>query len=970
MSDAGNHPFVDASQRLLEIVRSLVVELGHGGRGEVSLDSALDRDLGLDSLSRVELLARVSDAFQVDLPSELLETAQTPRDLLTALSSAAKGGAGVTTGWGGDGGTRPSPHAPSSPRTSPLDADNGEPDAASTLLEMFDWHCRRHPERLHVRFEQASNVAKGDGDTVAQTLSYGELAGSASRIASGLQARGVNPGDCVALMLPSGLDFFRVFVGILLARAVPVPMYPPARPAGIEDHLRRQVGILRNCCAPVLITFERVRPLAAMLRGLAPELEHVITPTTLLEAGVGSSSAELRPDPRRSDPRVDPDALALIQYTSGSTGDPKGVALSHRNLLANIRAWGQASGLCADDVCVSWLPLYHDMGLIGAWLGSAYYGLPLVLMSPLDFLVRPESWLWAIHRHRGTVTAAPNFAFDLCVKRASPERLHGLDLASWRLAANGAEPVNPETLDRFAAAFSAYGFRPEALAPVYGLAECSVGLAVPPPGRGCRIDRIEREALMREGLARPVAPEASETGGEVLRFPSCGAPLPGHQVRVVSSQGVVLPEREIGLLEFRGPSATQGYYRNPEANAALFHDDWLVSGDYAYLADGEIFITGREKDMIVRGGRNFYPYDLEQAVGDLSGVRKGCVAVFGSRDPGQGIEQLVVVAETRTGTPAERVRIEREINALAVDLLGLPADVVVLAPPHAVLKTSSGKIRRAATRDAWRSGRLGAATRPPWQQAVRLFVASSGGRLRKLLARLQASLYGAWAWTWFGVLLVPAVLAILLLPGIDARWAVAHRLARGLAHITGCPLRVEGLERMPEGGCVVVSNHASYVDGFVIVAALERPVRFVAKAEFMRNRLLRRLFERMGTLFVERFDTRQSLADADALAAEATGQAPLLFFAEGTFTAQPGLRPFRLGAFRAAAASGLPVVPLVLRGTRALLRDGSWLPQRGPLEVLIGDPVQACGQDWKDIVSLRDGVRDAILEQSGENGAP
>jgi 1-acyl-sn-glycerol-3-phosphate acyltransferase len=727
-------------------------------------------------------------------------------------------------------------------------------------------------------------------------------------------------------------------------------MYPPARPAQLEDHLRRQATILKNCEAPVLITFDAVRPVLRMLKGLAPALAQITTPQDLAGAAPAPAGA------------ADPEDLALLQYTSGSTGDPKGVMLSHANLLANIRAWGTAVQVSSTDVCVSWLPLYHDMGLIGAWLGSLYHACPLVLMSPLDFLAHPERWLRAIHRHRGTVTAAPNFAFELCLKRLPDMDLDGLDLSSWRFAANGAEPVSPDALERFAAAFGRYGLRREILTPVYGLAECAVGLAVPPPGRGLRIDRIEREVFMTQGRARP----ASQDAAQVLRFVSCGPPLPGHEVRIVDATGEALPERSVGVLEFRGPSATAGYYRNPEATRRLFRDGWLDSGDYAYLADGEIYITGRCKDMIIRAGRNFYPYDLEQAVGELPGVRKGCVAAFGVTDAGSASERLVVVAETREQDAASRGELERRIISVAAELLGLPPDVVVLAPPHSVLKTSSGKIRRAATRERYLGGALGEATRAPWLQIARLAASSLAGRSRAVAASVAGRLHAAWTWAWFGALVPVAALAILLLPQFAQRWRACHLLARLFGRISGYRLTVEGLDRLPDGPCVIVANHASYIDGIVLVAALPRPMAFVGKVELRGNKLLRILLERMAVQFVERFESRRSVEDADALVAVAAQHAPLLFFAEGTFTRWPGLRPFRLGAFQAAARAGLPVVPVSLCGTRDVLRDGSWRPRRGPLSVTVSEPVPPEGEGWHGMLALRDRVRDAILEHCGE----
>ncbi|MCX7147018.1 MAG: AMP-binding protein, partial [Sulfuritalea sp.] len=440
-------------------------EVRPGGRAAAGLDSRLDKDLGLDSLARVELLARIEQAFGVRLPDDLLGSAETPHDLLAALAAAAPATAGAAENL--------------APWVAPVEVEEGSPDYAATLVEVLQWHAQRHPDRPHVLFQRSASET--------DTMTYGHLQAGARELAAGLRGAGIAPGQCVALMLPTGLEFFYAFYGILLAGAVPVPIYPPTRPGQIEDHLRRQAGILQNCEAVALISFDAARLVARILSGLVPTLRAVTTPEELRVAGRALVPV--------ADHRGYGGEIAFIQYTSGSTGDPKGVTLDHGNLLANIRAWGQAVELKPADVVVSWLPLYHDMGLIGAWLGSLYHACPLVLMSPLDFLARPERWLWAIHQHRGTVTAAPNFAFELCLRHLDPTRLQGLDLDSWRYAANGAEPVAAETLARFAAAFRPYGFRAEALAPVYGLAECSVGLAVSPPGRGPLIDRVQREAL-------------------------------------------------------------------------------------------------------------------------------------------------------------------------------------------------------------------------------------------------------------------------------------------------------------------------------------------------------------------------------------------------------------------------------------------------------------------------------------------
>ncbi|MGH8459523.1 MAG: AMP-binding protein, partial [Nevskiales bacterium] len=369
-----------------------------------------------------------------------------------------------------------------------------------------------------------------------------------------------------------------------------VPIYPPARLLQIEEHVRRHTGILANAEVVMMITIPEARPVARLLEAHVASLRHIVTPVELMQ----EQREPVRVPLQGSD-------IAFIQYTSGSTGNPKGVVLTHANLLSNIRAIGGITSIRPDDVFMIWLPLYHDFGLIAAWMSSMIHGNPLVVMSPLAFLVRPERWLWAIHRHRATYTAAPNFAFDLCVKRIDDSQIQGLDLSSLRVCANAAEPISPDTIERFQARFGKYGFRKEALMPAYGLAEATVGVASV-YGRGALVDRIQRQAFARSGRAVPAAADDPNP----LRFVSCGRPLQDIQLRVVDRGGCEVAERVEGLIEFRGPSATQGYYRNPEATARLFHDDWVDTGDRGYLADSEIYLTGRVKDIIIRGGRNIY----------------------------------------------------------------------------------------------------------------------------------------------------------------------------------------------------------------------------------------------------------------------------------------------------------------------------------------------------------------------------
>ena len=670
----GRAPGDAMAAQVLGAVRALAVELQP--RLERTLvvreDTDLDRELGLDSLARAELLVRLGRNFGVTLPENLLGEARTPGDLLAALRAAGPG--------------RPAPAVAGeqAPRAAVL-PPVPEPVHAGTLLDVLAEHAAARGDRVHLW------LWRGPGQE--DSISYGALDRSARAVAAGLVQRGLRSGERVGLMLPTEPGFFPAFFGVLYAGAIPVPIYPPFRPTQIEDHLRRQSGILRNAEASLLITNEQVGAVGLLLQGLVASLRLVVTAEDLAAA-----------EPLEAPLPATPDTIALIQYTSGSTGDPKGVVLSHANLLANIRAMGQALEASSEDVVASWLPLYHDMGLIGCWLGSLYYGAPAAIMPPLGFLADPARWLWAIHRHRATISAAPNFAYELCLKLVRDEDIAGLDLGSLRRLANGAEPVSPDTIRRFAARFAPCGLRANAMAPVYGLAESVVALAFPPPGRAPLIDRIDRDSLAAHGLAVPVLPEVPDA----LELVACGQPIPGHEIRIVDESGRELPERHEGRVQFKGPSATAGYFRAPEKTRALFDGTWLESGDRGYIAAGDVYVTGRIKDMIIRAGRHLYPQELEELVGTVEGVRRGCVAAIASPDPASGTERLVVVAETRLRDPAALDDLRRRIvDASRAILPDMPPEEVVLAPPHAIPKTSSGKLRRAATRALYESGGLG-----------------------------------------------------------------------------------------------------------------------------------------------------------------------------------------------------------------------------------------------------------------------
>ncbi len=921
----------DKSEVLLAEVRQLVSELHPQSNYvlNIGLDSDLERDLGLDSLARVELLARLERRFAVHLSEKVLALAESPRDLLRCLGRTRSPGGAYPLEQAGFAGPQQDP---------------GEPKEATTLVDILAWHGQRQPERLHLNI-----YSEGE---LRDRITFGSLVQGASAVACGLQQQGIEQGQRVALMLPTSPDYFSSFFGVLLAGAIPVPLYPPARPTQIEEHLRRHIGILNNSLASLLITVTEVKPLARLLKAQAPALQGSLTVPELSQYGSNYQAPAIRAED-----------TAFLQYTSGSTGVPKGVVLSHANLLANIRAMGRCIEASSKDVFVSWLPLYHDMGLIGAWLGSLYYGCQLVIMSPLAFLVHPESWLWAIHRHRGTLSAAPNFGYEFCLKKIAALEIDGLDLSSWRLAFNGAEPVSPTTIQNFPARFKAYGFKKEAMAPVYGLAESTVGLAFPPLPNSPTIDCIQRQPFMTSGQAIPT--EAADQ--TCLRFVACGQALPNHEIRIVDQNDRVLPPRKEGRLQFRGPSATSGYFRNSSKTKELFHGSWLDSGDLAYLADQRLYITSRTKDIIIHGGRNIYPSELEEGVGEISGIRKGCVVVFGSSDPDSQTERLIVLAETRESAPEHLEKLHSAINALVSDLIGLPPDQVLLMPPHTILKTSSGKLRRSATRDLYEQGRLDRKGRAVWWQLLRLALTGLIPLLRKSLGKGEEQLYAGYCWGLYSLLGSSAWILVFLLPRPSWRWKVVRGTMGLLARLTLTPLTVIGSDNLSsQRPVVLVANHMSYLDALVLAAALPVDFSFVAKSELQEKFLFRVFMSRLEVELVERSDVEKGVSATRRIVRDGSKGKSLLFFAEGTLQRLPGLLPFHMGAFITAAQADLAVVPVTIRGTREKMPSGSWLPRRGRITVTISQAIEPSGRGWQAAVTLRDRAREVILCHCGE----
>jgi 1-acyl-sn-glycerol-3-phosphate acyltransferase len=939
---ATSGPKSDAERRIVEIVRDLAREVG-GSRAAAAVTptASLEREVGLGSLERVELLGRVEHSFGLDLPDRFL-LLDTPRELASALALTPAGLADVTD--------RSRQHLAAAPSPATVRLDD-----VRTLAEVLRRRAAADPERVHVhlRTDDAAPVA----------VSYRTLWEGATRIAAGLASRGVEQGDRVGIMLPTGLEFLESFMGTLLAGAIAVPLYPPLRLDRIAEYLQRQTRILANADARLLVSVAEAIPFARLLRSAHGSRTELCSAAALGTAA--SRDADLA---RSASPVGAADDPALIQYTSGSTGDPKGVLLTHGNLLANIHAMAAGVSLRPTDAAVSWLPLYHDMGLIGAWLGALVHGIPLALMSPLAFLAHPERWLWAIHEHRATLAAAPNFAYEMCVRKIGDDMLEGLDLSSWRCALNGSEPISAGTLDRFARRFERCGFRRDALMPVYGLAESSVALCFSPVGRAPLVDGIDRDAFERAGQAVPARPDDATA----LTFVSVGRALPGLELRVLDDAGQEAGERRVGRIVFRGPSCMREYYRNPRATAAVtLPDGWLDSGDLGYRAGNELFVTGRVKDLIIKGGRNLVPQEIEEVAASVDGIRKGCVAAFGVTDEGAGTEQVVILAESRVESAAERDARAAAIIATVSAGIGVPPDVVRIVPPGTVPKTPGGKIRRSSARELYRSGQAGRRAPVPWRLRVTLLAAAGARRLRGGGARLARAAYLAYlavVGTAGALLGVPLLWALArLAPSPRDVRALSRGAARGALGLALCRLTVEGRDRLPlRGPAVLVVNHASYADTPALLAGLPADVVVVAMREILGWYLIGSIVRRADHPTVDRWHAERSLADAAAIEARLRGGAMVLFFPEGGMAAASGIRPFRLGAFEAAVKVGAPVVPLALSGTRHVLRAGTRIPHRGRIHLWIGEPIIAKGTGWRASLALRDRAAIAIAAQTRE----
>jgi fatty-acyl-CoA synthase len=524
------------------------------------------------------------------------------------------------------------------------------------------------------RIEQS--VAHGHGVTFVGgerpvEVPWAQLHGEARAVAAALQARGIQPGDRVALLGPTSRPLVTAIQAVWLAGATTVVLPLPMRLGSIDEFVAQTRSRILHAEVSLVVADADLAPFMETRAG---------DPAMVLFDELSGDAGEYRR------PDDDLDRLAILQFTSGSTADPKGVMLPHRTVGANLDAIVAATGLSPDhDVLVSWLPLYHDMGLVGLLTLPMTTGTPLVLGAAQDFMARPAVWMEWMSTYGGTATAGPNFSYVLATRALN--RGAQLDLSRLRIALNGAEPVDPDTVEAFVAAGERHGLRPGAVFPAFGMAEIAIAGTFPEPMSGLRTDAVDLRVLEREQYAAPVSPGAEGS----RRLAILGRPVAGLEIRVVDPEtGEVRQDREVGELEIRGSSVTSGYYKRPDATAALFHDGWLRTGDLAYLLEGEMVMCGRIKDVIIVGGRNVFPEDIERALVGLDGVRAGNVIAFGIAGE-RGKESLVVVAESKSDDTST---VRRSVADRVRETIGLPAKDIVFVVPGSLPKTSSGKLQR------------------------------------------------------------------------------------------------------------------------------------------------------------------------------------------------------------------------------------------------------------------------------------
>ena len=583
-----------------------------------------------------------------------------------------------------------------------------------TIVEALIGSAERYPQRGFTFIAEREETF----------LSFPDLAERTARTAAAFRRHCLKRGDRVALALPDTIEFITCFLGCMHAGLIPVPMYPPLRVGQLGHYLDHARHILQRAGASMLVTAPAIK---SVLGSLVDGTLRSITTVSALEL----DDRVLAPE------TVAMDEVAFLQFTSGSTAHPKGVMLTNGNLEANAHCILAGLKLGEEDVGCSWLPLYHDMGLIGCVLSPLYSGTPVVFLPPFQFLKQPVEWLRRMTKHRATVTFSPNFGYGLCTARVREKDLARLDLSHWRVAGCGAEPIQRRTLDAFAEKFAPAGFRRSAFLLAYGLAESTLAVSFSPVDDEPVFADVDFHALTSEAVARDPL-----DGTATVTLANCGQPFDGHEVAILDAGGERLPEGRVGEIALRGPSVTRGYWRDPSATNAATRAGFLLTGDQGFLANGDLFVCGRNKELIIVAGRNYHPADIEWVASEVPGIRRGRVVAFGVTNVDAGgstHERVVLCAESRARGDA-RAAVGEAVKARVLDSLGLKISDVMLLDRASLPRTSSGKLQRTKAREWYLAGRLDTAGEDEGKLTlVRHLVASQWGFLRGRMASLVGS---------------------------------------------------------------------------------------------------------------------------------------------------------------------------------------------------------------------------------------
>jgi fatty-acyl-CoA synthase len=562
----------------------------------------------------------------------------------------------------------------------------------------FDSMGTNMEETLNTARDAASSIThKGftflDNDLTPTDWSFADIGAEAKRIGASLQTLGLSKGSRVALVLSSPQDFVLSFLGAISAGVMPVPLYPPLALGRMDNYIDRAAGILRVSGAKVLLTTRDYVPVFLPLLGRGLSLKSVIEFETLRETA---------PDLPLREIAAQPDDPCFLQFTSGSTSAPRGVIVTHRNLIANARAIIKILEIGPDrDRAVSWLPLYHDMGLIGFVISTLVAQIPVVFIPTIAFVKHPGVWMETVHKYRASITFGPNFAFDLAAKRAPKNSRTPLDLSCLRVLGCGAEPINPKTMEKFLAAFEPFGLKSNAIMPCYGMAEATLAIAFDHLHRPVRKLVIDRHAYETRNIALPLNGDANDLQKR-FELVSCGRTFDEHEIKILDEGGRALPEGKVGEIVFRGPSVTPGYFQNSEASRQLLKGGWLHTGDLGFILKGDLYISGRQKDLVIINGRNYPPQAIEWVIEEIAGIRKGSVVAFSVN--GNSTERLIIIAET---TMTETAELEQAVTEQVRSAFGLPVYRVVLVGRGSIPKTSSGKLQRRKTKALFEGGLLG-----------------------------------------------------------------------------------------------------------------------------------------------------------------------------------------------------------------------------------------------------------------------